>query len=393
MVKFLDVKYAEFTSLYNITAEYTDEVPAKGDCIFMQAFVFNIIQVETPSPGRCRIIANTETAFLNDMDELIDDWKGNTFFCGENKEVYQAMSNPLKVRYITKLALKTLPETAIDYVREHIEVCLAMFPTSNAPRKSMTKIGGLPAASKGFTFPIDKNGRSALFIGQLNLAELDLESIQGLPASGMLYFFGTTKVTYENYHSLDEILVSYERESFDAETVALPDDISEYGFFAEKGLLIQGEISLPPDESTQELSWDFEDEELDAYNNFREIVNEYGLFDPPEGNYYDRMKFMGHPQQLNGCVLIENVLKYSKLGWYSSDQQQREKILEITTAMREEAREWRHLFSFSVDELRDLSNFEGFQEYLDGFFNVLIKKTDLKNLDFGNVRTVYQQTR
>jgi hypothetical protein len=181
MVKFIDVSYSASTSFFDITAEWRDEIPSNGDCIFMQAFVFNIIRVESVAPGKCRITATTDTAFLNDMNEMIDDWKGNEFFSGKNNEMYQTLSNAGKISHILGVAARTLPQNVIEYVEAHIELCLALYPDPDTPPEQLTKIGGLPTAPKGFSFPVDKNGRSALFIAQLNIAELDLESIPCLP--------------------------------------------------------------------------------------------------------------------------------------------------------------------------------------------------------------------
>jgi uncharacterized protein YwqG len=168
--------------------------------------------------------------------------------------------------------------------------------------------------------------------------------------------------------------------------IQIPDDLKDYGFFEEYDLTIHQEFNIPPQESSLWLQPDMTDYERNEYWELRAILKEY--------NYHSGAKLFGHPEQIQGCVLYETVIKKQKLLWYGAEKVTDPKEFdEINKKVIEESKEWRILLEFDPCDFKNTSNYKGvFNDYMSGRFYLLIRKNDLENMKFDNVESIYQTT-
>lgn len=211
---------------------------------------------------------------------------------------------------------------------------------------------------------------------------------------GILYFFGTITIQHEIYHSFEEILVCYSEQTIDLTDIAIPQDIKEYGMFAENDMIAAEEICMLDEESSLWEGKEMTEEERNIYQQLEEMIQAYNYFDPPDTSYYNSINIMGHSPQIQGCVLYETALKHLKQGWYSPDKNQYDNSKEPEKqTMLNAALQWRHLFSFRTDCFTKLSQFEDeFNLQMDGIFYVMIKQDELDNMNFTSTESVYQHT-
>jgi len=196
-----------------------------------------------------------------------------------------------------------------------------------------SKMGGIPHLPKGFAWPKDKDGYEPLsFVAQINLEEMTREVGRHLlPLKGFLYFF------YEDY---GECCVKYYAGSAnDLVAADFPEDIQEHYMFLPCKLTFWKAKSYP-----------------DPGSNLCE-----GLFDSDEieAVYADvRWRHQGSLHQLFGYPEI-----YQSWDLKELDPEQDALLFQVDEDDDAEMR-WGDLARISF----------------------LVKKTDLENLDFENVR-------
>jgi hypothetical protein len=111
----------------------------------------------------------------------------------------------------------------------------------------------------------------------------------------------------------------------------------------------------------------------------------------------DGLKFLGHPNQVQTCLLLESTLKTNKKGWYDPnyDSKDTDALEQVLLEQVELCKDWRLLFEIDLmnKQFREVSGPEKeINNYLDGCLYLMIKQSDLDNLDFSNTVTIYQAT-
>ncbi|HOY06698.1 MAG TPA: DUF1963 domain-containing protein [Saprospiraceae bacterium] len=260
-------------------------------------------------------------------------------------------------------------------------------PKEREGEAGLTKLGGLPVAHPGFQFPKDRNGLSSLFIGQLYINDFNQgsRSTQEFKNDGVLYFFGTI-VRQDDLYSFGDIIVTYSEEVENVVEIALPDDLASFGNLKEQDLITAEEINIPPLESSLWTGPSMSKAENDSYLYIQEILREYG--------YVDSIKLLGHPNQIQGCVLLEAELKDKNLLWFGSHYaDNKNEVSQIINDNIPECRDWRLLLEFEGNVFTELSNLKNnFNNYMDGRYYVMIRQGDLDSMNFTNTVTVYQVT-
>ena len=382
--------------LLTLTADLIEGKPEAGDLIFLREHFFSvhaysIKKVKKPLFG-------SKYEIVVEFPEMEWMWKDriekhiltvdDTVFCGIGREVYHSKSNEEKVAYFFSI-LETLGKGRVpQYIKEQIKFSLVLMPNEDTNSGGLSKLGGLPMAPKDFKFPIGSDGRSSLFIGQLHIKELHeyFSTSREFAGDGVLYFFGTV-VKDDEFHSYGDISVKYVENEDEMELIKLPTDLEEYGILQETDMFIAEVLNIPPSESSLWEGEDMDDEERNSYHHLEGLLSRYNMF-------YGS-KVLGHPHQIQGCVLLETEFKHENKGWYDpsfnsdNDEEFTQQVREATPS----ARRWRVLFEMDGDSFRELSNFQGsFNEYNDGRYYVMIRQEDLDQMDFSKTVTIYQCT-
>jgi uncharacterized protein YwqG len=370
--------------------------PALQDGIILFETVWRICELTiSETDAKQTLIAKSHIHILNNLDVEINDLRGKDIVCGFSWETYKSASSQEKIEYF-KAFVDLYPFIPIsEFIRKHIQLTIAIFPINDASTAGLSKLGGLPTGPTNFSYPKDKDGLSTLFIGQIHLEEFNqwFESTRQLAGQGMLYFFGSIRNTDNTYYSFDEIYVRYSAKTNYLIEIPLPDSIKDYGVFEQKNILAAEEIIVPPLYSTLVDQQKWNNETLSLYQKFEEVIESYNILDPPESDYYDCLKLLGYPDPVQQCVQRETLLKHLRQGLYNPDKSQHQTALEMTPTPISDILEWRHLFSFRPELFRKLSTFKGeFNKYVDGVVYVMVKESDLKQMNFDNTETVYQST-
>jgi uncharacterized protein YwqG len=312
----------------------------------------------------------------------------DTAICGISVESYSNLTSLQKSYYITQIADYISPGRTGEFIKGNLKFAAKLITKEKENSIGLTKLGGLPYCSPDIYFPKDANGKSALFICQIHLAEINqgIEITKEFKEKGVLYFFATIK-TEDEYEAFDEVIVLYSNTTDKLNLLSLPDDLIDYGVFEEMDLTFIEEINLPPGETSL---WQFEEMTNDERNSYWYIEAITNTLNTSNGS-----KLLGHPSQIQGCVLLEAELKSTKKGWYASGEFDNDDYTELVKETEPKAIKWRQLFDLdpSDDYFRKLSSYDGdFNEYRDGRFYIMIRQEDLTKMNFKNIETVYQCT-
>jgi uncharacterized protein YwqG len=273
-----------------------------------------------------------------------------------------------------------------DFIYSHLKNAVRMIMQESNGQLSLSKFGGLPYADAEIFFPKDKNGRSAIFLCQFHIAELNqwFISTKEFPKDGVLYFFVTLK-NENGYETFDEIIVQYADEIEEIKVLPLPQDLEKYGVLTEQDLMVIEEVNIPPFETSLWTMDDHTEEEKNSYWYIEAILGYLNALDAP--------KFLGHPDQVQSCVLMETELKHTKQGWYDLKGYDQENFKSLWKQLEPSAAQWRQLLEIDMmdDYFKQLS-LHKVNESMDGKFYLMIKLADFEVMDFSKTETVYQCT-
>ena len=379
-----------------LTVELLNGMPKVNDCVFFSE------QVSTFFDGNIVDEVN-KTKFHNKFeivvrfDEQDPIWETHwnkypdeqklTAICGPSVDRFNLLTTKQKARYYSVLADIAGVGRVAEFLKSHMQPALYFAPAAKIDGAGLTKFGGLPVAPKGFDFPKDNQGKSLLFIGQMHIGELKqhFKTCQEFEGKGILYFFGSTRASHDKYYGFESIVVLYSEATKDLATVELPPDLKEYGVFAETGMVITEEITLPDCQSSLWTGEEITDEEYESCRIIDGFVEYYNW-----SRTMDYLQLLGCPKSIQQCVLLETEIRHSGRSWPGTDEW--EKVVKELTA---KAREWKVVLMLDVMQkyFKTLSNFKGvFNEYMDGCFYVMIRKMDFDNMKFGNTVSIYQST-
>ena len=392
-VKILNGKHLSNKQTLELEVDILNGEPGKGDFIFLKehyysAFPYEIQKVQKKGNATLLTIAFPEQDWMwNDriLPHITDE--DPTALCGINLEALYSLSVEDKIAYFTGLISGSTSDRLKAYIESNATSAVKLIPKEFEGEEGLSKLGGLPVAPEGFTFPVDENGQSMLFIGQVHIGELNqwFSTTRAFNGEGVLYFFSSVKEE-DDCSFMGNTRVLYTDDIDQVSEVALPDDLADYGTFPEQDLMVAETLHIPPGESTLWPEPEMTDEERDDYQYFESIVNLY--------NQLGDTQLLGHPNQIQGCVLLEAELMKQELLWYSPSRQwDQEQAAQTIKEIAPACRDWKLLFEFDSDSFTELSNFsEEFNEYMDGMFYLLIKTEDLEAMNFDKVLSIYQST-
>ena len=388
-------RYEESKEELHITAELLNGNPKKGDGVFLKDdynFVEYAIvhQVDVGEDGLLTMILqfpSTPFYWKHYVDRLLQEGKTKVF-CGLDIDEYLDLATSDQLDYLLAMTDFLTPDRIATFLQNHMRLSCKMIPIEQEGELSLTKFGGLPTLPADMPYPKDKTGHSLLFIGQVDLSEVapHLSSIKAIGTEGILYLFGRIHQE-EDLHQLHHIFAFYAPQDISLYEQKLPEDLSEYGSFREMSMMVFDEWNVPSNESSLWEGDPMTKTEDQSYIYFASILDTY--------NQFGGAKLLGHPNPIQGCVLMETILRKHKKAWYNPQGYNPDDYATITNPLLPETKEWKLLFELDAEDdyIRKLSNFKGvFNEGMDGRYYLMIREEDLEQLNFKNTLTVYQAT-
>lgn len=409
LVRVIDRKFDQDQQNLTLIVDLIKGQPKKGEGIFLKTVYsdyFIIIKNITKSDSGQYyelFFEGHPWVWTKETEQYIKAGK-SLDLCSITPEDFQNLTIQQKIDYFSSIADLIGVGRVPFFIKSNIRSSIHLILKDKEGEAGLTKFGGLPLAPENFVFPKDAAGKSALFIGQIHIGELNqwFEAAKELEGKGILYFFGTIKVKEEGqYHNFEDILVYYSEKTNDLTTADLPGDLRAYGVLAEKDVMVMEDIAIPP--ALGSSLWPGEKMSADEFESYCCIedllVYHYTKSTCLTPDFDEILLLLGHPIQIQGCVLFETELKHSGQGWYHPDYGKEsyspEKWEEIKMKATPMAKQWRLLFEFNPANnfFRQLSNFNGyFNQSKDGSFYVIIKQEDLNDLNFSATETIYQNT-
>lgn len=394
LIKINDGQHHPTSETLTLQVEYLQNQPHAGDFVFLKdnyytvhAYPIKIIrQLSAGNQYELTLYFPAMDWTWGWIEERIKG-SDNTAFCGISLEAYHLMNLDDRLAYFFSIVSFLGNERLSRYIQSNYRFANKIVSKDRAGDVGLTKLGGLPIAAPGFGFPKDDDGLSAIFIGQIHIRDFNQGSRSTLEFNkdGILYFFGTV-VQEDDYYSFGDMLVKYSDKVDGTEEIELPDDLLPYGSFPELDMMTAEEIDIPSPNSSLWTGSDMTEEEKNTYFYLQDILAQYG--------YVNSIKFLGHPHEIQRCVLLEAELKHKKLLWFGEDYpEEEEEVVRIMNAQVEHCRDWRLLLEFDGNVFTELSNMEKpVNEYMDGRYYVMIRQNDLDAMRFDNTVTIYQAT-
>ena len=404
-LKVLQALHDEKAKTLTLRVEPTQELPAAGDYIFLKASPHNLgayrirrvkkllfrrgvsITVESSEPDR-RWTERIEP-YISGADD--------TVLSGISPQQFHELSVSDQSAYFLSVVELYGSPRVHAFIQQHIEPSLRLAPGDGPYTGGLSKLGGLPLAPEGFRFPKDPEGRRAVhFLGQLHLGELNqhFSTTRRLRGDGVLYFFATIAVDedgWEPRYSYYEALVEYAVEVKKGQHVPLPEDVQQFGAHREHDLYIVERLSIPDRDTSLWEESEMTEEERRTYSELDAILEEYCEYSGSHG--LSGNKLLGHPFQLQGCVLLEAEFKQHSRGDYAPGEGyvDPDHIDKETKALTPQSRSWQVLFEFDNFYLPELPQFDdSFNQYESGRYYVMIQTDDLARMDFSKTITIYQ---
>jgi uncharacterized protein YwqG len=394
--KIIDGKHNTSKRKLVLTVDFLEGQPKVGECIYLKEQYFSVHFYEIEKVDKSLLSKHHELTIKfkepkwmwNDRIRKHIVEADDTAICGISVESFYNLTSFQKLDYIKKIAKFIAPDKVGNFINDNLKFATKFITKEKEGGIGLTKFGGLPYCPSDISFPKDINGKSALFICQVHLAEVNqwFETTKEFKEKGVLYFFASIK-SEDEIQVFNDIIVLYSNNIDNLKELNLPDDLKDFGVFEQMNLMVAEEINLPPSETSL---WQFEqmtNEERNKYWYVEAIINRINVF--------SSSKILGHPSQIQGCVLLEAELKSTKKGWYDPNGFDNDNFKELVKEVEPKAIKWRHLFDIDpLDEyFRKLSGYDKeFNQYMDGRFYVMIKQEDLDAMNFKNIETVYQCT-
>lgn len=319
------------------------------------------------------------------INEIING--NDSAVCWLTMEAYRSLPVDQRYRCFTQFAEVNNVGRVAEFIKDNLKPFLKIAIT-NDQQSLFSKFGGLPFAPKGFEFPQDGNGRSALFICQLHLGALkQFPTMKDFRGDGILYFFGT--IGRDNREGVfGDILVRYADITDNLDFVTLPDDLVHYGTYPQKQLVFDEQLALPEEDDDFVGDQIAGGEEYDCYSYLTSLLWYF--------NWEQIFALLRPAVQIPTSFFFSAYLRHNNLdhqAWTDVDKAFRTKKFEEVQAnamAMAKSMQWRHLFDFgsSPSDNFKLSNLKGeFDRYQEGY-TVIISQQDLNNMEFGKVISI-----
>ncbi len=317
-------------------------------------------------------------------------------FCGISIEAYNNLEINQKIDYFDSIIELLGKGRVTDFVRTNILLANKLLFKHRKTPIDKTKFGGYPIASRSFIYPKDKNGKAPVFLGQIDLSEYSrwFKSTKEFKKQGILYFFASIVEESKTMY-FEDFIVVYSDQNEDLVKIELPEELKPLGTFREFNPVVSEEINIPSRRSSLWKEKEMMEEEASSFWYITDILNNY--------NCYQGMKLLGHPRQVESCVLKDAELKSRQKESFKKDLAgNREKLMEGLQANEQKSGKWRLLFllepftlfedkefRYYFNQLSDMQS-DLVNEHLDGTFYIMIRQEDLDAMNFDTIETLYQ---
>lgn len=312
---------------------------------------------------------------------------------GFSIEINKYIQTPIHKRLdaFKQLVQFTSPERIKDLILENIRLGSILVPHPPQQALSLSFFGGHPIIGSSFVYPKDKNGEYPVFLFQIHVSDINqwLECSKEIRKDGVLLVFGVIKKE-DSLTYITDLFVQFSEDISSPIPHAIPVELSQYGEFQQNDMMIFEKVCIPPFESSLLPYEQMNDDETQYYFNLESLVSLGEIL-------IKGLKFLGHPNQVQTCLLLEATLKENHKGWYDPnyDSKDVEALEQVLVEQGELCKDWRLLFEIDLmnKQFREITGPQKeINNYLDGCLYLMIKQSDLDNLDFTNTVTVYQST-
>jgi hypothetical protein len=393
-----DSKFNNSKSELTLTVEPKDGIPTEDGFIFLPpGFIHLDCSIHRVSKKRASpfylvsvIIFNADLDQIKKMQERIRLEKPTAGF---SIEINKYLQTPILKRLNTfkQLVQSTSPDCIKELILENIRLGSILVPHPPQQALSLSFFGGHPIIGSSFIYPKDKNGEYPIFLCQIHLKDVNqwLECSKEFKKDGVLLLFGVIKKE-DSLTYLTDLFVQFSEDLASPIPHAIPEELSQYGALKQNDMMLFENVCIPPFESSLLPYEQMNDDETQYYFNLESLVSLGEIL-------IDGLKFLGHPNQVQTCLLLEATLKVNHKGWYDPnyDSKDTDALEQVLLEQVELCKDWRLLFEIDLmnKQFREVSGPEKeINNYLDGCLYLMIKQSDLDNLDFSNTVTIYQAT-
>jgi Domain of unknown function (DUF1963) len=315
----------------------------------------------------------------------IDAQKGDLLFVGQSTKVILSLNINDRINAFLEVLNFSTSDKVKAFVKNNLMIGANAIIESGNEKIGLSKIGGLPIGKLDFKFPKDENEKSMMFLGQIAIQELlrDTDIDNPFPIQqGILYIFSSTSVhtnPFDTYETFKKINLIYSEYIEDLKICDLPQDLEDYGYFDEHYIEFVNSLSIPSLESGLTLLQKFNKKEIE---DLEFIIGALRVYNTP-----NCIEFIGHPREVQNCIINEA----SELLNMQLDQ--------IDTINNKNSKnfysDWIQLMSFYPDnyfqKLSSLKKNIVFND-IEAKLYLMIRKEDIKILDFSKLQTVGQST-
>jgi uncharacterized protein YwqG len=394
LIKILEGEFHEGQLKLTLTVVFVRGQPKVGDGVFspegyLGDYFYIIENIDnTTSRGIYKLTLDYHEprwVWEKRWKEFIEKGSDNAL-CGITVDNYRTLTTSEKVSYMVVFVSLICIGKLNKFIKAHLQPSIKLILKNKEESTRLSKFGGLPIAPKDFVFPKDENGKSALFIGQIDLREFkEVETMKQFNGIGILYFFGTVNGD-EKRHNFNDLLARYSDQTEDLTVLALPSDIEQYGVFAEMDVVVSEEVDLATEEGRLWIGKEMTREEQDIYYQITNLLRFY--------NAGFNATLLRPSNQIPHNVFFQLFTKDSNLTNItfldSNGEVDEHKWEELYNQASLEAVKWRHVLDFEADGdyFKQLSNFKGEFNLYESPWVLMIKKVDLEGMCFDRTITV-----
>lgn len=393
-----DSKFNNSKSELTFTVEPIDGIPTEDGFIFLPpGYIHLDCSIHRVSKKRASpfylvsvIIFNAD---LDQIKKMQDRIRLEKPVVGFSIEINKYLQTPIlkRLNSFKQFIQFTSPEPIKDLILKNIRLGSILVPHPPQQELSLSFFGGHPIIGSSFIYPKDKNGEYPVFLCQIHLKDVNqwLECSKEFKKDGVLLLFGVIKKE-DSLTYLTDLFVQFSEDIASPIPHAIPAELSQYGEFKQNDMMLIENVCIPPFESSLLPYEQMNDDETQYYFNLESLVSLGEML-------IEGLKFLGHPNQVQTCLLLESTLKTNKKGWHDPnyDPKDTEALEKVLVEQGELSKDWRVLFEIDLmnQQFREVSGPEKeINNYLDGCLYLMIKQSDLDNLDFANTVTIYQAT-
>jgi uncharacterized protein YwqG len=310
---------------------------------------------------------------------------GDLLFVGQSTNIILSLNINDRINAFLEVLNFSTSDKVKTFVKNNLMIGANAIIENDNEKIALSKIGGLPMGKLDFKFPKDENEKSMMFLGQIAIQELlrDTEIDNPFPIQqGILYIFSSTSThtnPFNTYETFKKISLIYSEYTEHLNICELPQDLEDYGYFDEHYIEFCDSLSLPSLESGLTLLEKFNTKEIE---DLEFITGALRVYNTP-----NCIEFIAHPKEVQNCIINE-ASELLNIQLHQTDAINNKKSKNFYS-------DWIQLMSFYPDnyfqKLSSLKKNIIFND-IEAKLYLMIRKEDIKILDFSKLQTLGQST-